>query len=93
MTGRLAAFVGVSLVVIVTPGPDTVLTIRNALLGGRRAGTCTALGVVTGQALWTLATSAGLVRRHALAAGTRPDPEGGSTSWCLLPVAPPPSVN
>jgi threonine/homoserine/homoserine lactone efflux protein len=57
---RLAAFVGIAVVVIVTPGPDTALTIRNTLLGGRVAGVRTALGVVTGQAVWTVATSAGI---------------------------------
>src|ERR687895_1794004 len=57
---ELAAFVGVALVVICTPGPDTALTIRNSLLGGRRAGVFTALGVSTGQAVWTLAASAGI---------------------------------
>jgi len=46
--------------VIVTPGPDTALTIRNTLSGGRRSGVGTALGVAVGQAVWTLATSAGL---------------------------------
>jgi threonine/homoserine/homoserine lactone efflux protein len=57
---RLAAFVGIAVVVIVTPGPDTALTIRNTLLGGRAAGVRTALGVVSGQAVWTIATSAGI---------------------------------
>jgi threonine/homoserine/homoserine lactone efflux protein len=57
---EFAAFVGVSVVVIVTPGPDTALTIRNSLLGGRRGGVFTALGVATGQATWTLAASAGI---------------------------------
>jgi threonine/homoserine/homoserine lactone efflux protein len=56
----LAAFLGISVLVIVTPGQDTALTIRNALLGGRRAGIFTALGVSGGQAVWALATSAGL---------------------------------
>jgi threonine/homoserine/homoserine lactone efflux protein len=57
---ELAAFLVVALVVICTPGPDTALTIRNSLLGGRRAGVFTALGVSTGQAVWTLAASAGI---------------------------------
>ena len=57
---ELAAFVGVAVVVIVTPGPDTALTIRNSLLGARRAGIATAAGVALGQATWTLAASAGL---------------------------------
>jgi threonine/homoserine/homoserine lactone efflux protein len=56
----LAAFLAVAVLVIVTPGQDTALTIRNALLGGRRAGAFTALGVSAGQAVWTLAASAGL---------------------------------
>ena len=38
MTGPFAAFLGISLIVIVTPGPDTALTIRNTLLGGRKTG-------------------------------------------------------
>jgi threonine/homoserine/homoserine lactone efflux protein len=58
--GQLLAFLGVSLVVIVVPGPDTALTIRNALTGGRRAGVATAAGVATGQAVWTVATSVGI---------------------------------
>ena len=56
----VAAFLGISVLVIVTPGQDTALTIRNSLLGGRRPGVFTALGVSAGQAAWALATSAGL---------------------------------
>jgi len=56
----LAAFVAVAAVVIVTPGQDTALTIRNALAGGRRGGVATAFGVSAGQAVWAVATSAGL---------------------------------
>jgi threonine/homoserine/homoserine lactone efflux protein len=57
---QLLAFLGVAVLVIVTPGPDTAVTIRGTLLGGRRAGLVTALGVVSGQACWTVAASAGL---------------------------------
>ena len=56
----ILAFLGISVLVIVTPGQDTALSIRNSLLGGRRAGIFTALGVSTGQAVWALATSVGL---------------------------------
>lgn len=55
-----ATFLSVSILVIVTPGPDTALTIRNTLIGGRRSGVLTAAGVAAGQATWTLATSAGV---------------------------------
>jgi threonine/homoserine/homoserine lactone efflux protein len=55
------AFLGISILVIVTPGPDTAITIRNTLLGGRSAGLATALGVALGQAVWALCTSLGLV--------------------------------
>ena len=61
MLATLAAFLGVSAVVICTPGQDTALTIRNTLVGGRRNGFATAAGVACGQAVWTLAASAGLV--------------------------------
>ncbi len=65
----MLAFLAISALVIVTPGPDTALTIRNALLGGRRGGVGTALGVAIGQACWTLATSAGIA---ALLSASRP---------------------
>jgi threonine/homoserine/homoserine lactone efflux protein len=58
--GAFLTFVGVSALVIVTPGQDTALTIGNTLNGGRTGGVFTALGVATGQAAWTLAASAGL---------------------------------
>jgi threonine/homoserine/homoserine lactone efflux protein len=58
--GELLAFLAVSALVIVTPGQDTALTIRNTLAGGRSSGVGTALGVSAGQAAWTLAASAGL---------------------------------
>ena len=63
------AFYAVALVVIVTPGQDTALTIRNALGGGVRAGIGTALGVATGQLTWTIVASAGLT---ALLAASQP---------------------
>jgi threonine/homoserine/homoserine lactone efflux protein len=61
MLETLLAFVAVSAVVICTPGQDTALTIRNTLTGGRRSGIATAGGVATGQAVWTVAASAGVV--------------------------------
>jgi threonine/homoserine/homoserine lactone efflux protein len=66
---ELAAFLGVSAIVIVTPGPDTALTIRSSLLGGRSAGIFTALGVSCGQAIWTVASAVGIA---ALLAASEP---------------------
>jgi len=60
MEGSILAFLGISAVVIVTPGQDTALTIRNTLLGGRSAGVATAAGVAIGQASWTMAAAFGL---------------------------------
>ena len=59
MTG-LVAFLAVSLLVICTPGQDTALTVRNALVGGRGAGIWTAAGVAAGQAVWAVAAATGV---------------------------------
>jgi threonine/homoserine/homoserine lactone efflux protein len=59
MTGLLA-FLGVSALVICTPGPDTALTVRNSIVGGRRAGVFSAAGIAAGQLVWTVAASLGI---------------------------------
>ena len=69
MLDHAPEFFAVATIVIVTPGQDTALTIRNTLLGGRRAGVHTALGVSTGQALWALAAGFGVA---ALLAASEP---------------------
>lgn len=61
MDGSFLTFLGVSIVVIVAPGPDTALTIRNTIRGGRAGGIGTALGVSIGQLIWALATSVGII--------------------------------
>ena len=60
MFAQLGPFLVVAIVIIVTPGQDTALTIRNTLVGGRRSGIFTAMGVSTGQACWTVAVSLGI---------------------------------
>jgi threonine/homoserine/homoserine lactone efflux protein len=60
MDTSFVAFLAISTVVLVTPGQDTALTIRNTLFGGRGAGVATAAGVAAGQLVWTVAASAGL---------------------------------
>ena len=57
---HVAAFVGISAIVICTPGPDTALIVRNTIFGGRTTGVRTAAGIVSGIGLWTLAASAGV---------------------------------
>ena len=60
MITHLGAFLAISALVAVIPGPDTAITTRNALIGGRRAGLYTILGVALGLTVWTLATGAGI---------------------------------
>jgi threonine/homoserine/homoserine lactone efflux protein len=60
LDARLAAFVLVSTLLIVTPGPDTALIIRNALAGGPRASTFSAIGVSVGTLAWVLAATVGV---------------------------------
>ncbi len=55
------SFLVISLVVIAVPGPDTALTVRNTLLGGRVGGVWTALGIASGQLVWAVATSLGII--------------------------------
>ncbi len=57
-------FLLVAVVVIVTPGQDTALTIRNTLVGGRRGGVLTAAGVAAGQAAWTFVAQIGNTLRR-----------------------------
>jgi threonine/homoserine/homoserine lactone efflux protein len=55
-----AAFFALSVLLIVTPGPDTALVLRNSIWGGRKAGAATAVGVGIGLATWTIAASVGI---------------------------------
>jgi len=48
MFGQLVVLVSLTCLVMVTPGPDMMLVLRNTVLGGRRAGLSTSGGVLTG---------------------------------------------
>ena len=61
MITSFLAFVGISALVIMTPGPDTAVSVRNTLLGGRWAGLATAAGVCAGLMTWATAASFGLI--------------------------------
>jgi threonine/homoserine/homoserine lactone efflux protein len=54
------AFVGAASLVILLPGPDTLVVLRSLLREGRRTARRTALGVVTGLGVWVAAAALGL---------------------------------
>jgi threonine/homoserine/homoserine lactone efflux protein len=56
----LAVFLGVAVVVTLTPGPATALVIRSALRGGRRSALLTTLGNSLGVLFWGAASALGV---------------------------------
>ena len=60
MAVALLTFLAAATLVIVAPGPDTLLVTRNVFRRGRRGGFVTAAGTVTGLALWSVAAALGL---------------------------------
>ena len=58
--GRFAAWIAIATVLIVTPGPDTALIIRNALRAGSRAASLSAVGVGLGSGVWAAALVLGV---------------------------------
>ncbi|MGP4018134.1 LysE family translocator [Saccharopolyspora sp. 5N708] len=59
-TAAFATFVLVAVIGVLTPGLDTMLILRHSLLGGRRAGVATYLGINLGCVVWGTASVAGL---------------------------------
>nr|WP_184044625.1 LysE family transporter [Roseospira visakhapatnamensis] len=51
---------GINLIAVLSPGPDFVITLRNALIHGVRAGLLTAVGIALGLSVHVLYTLAGL---------------------------------
>ena len=60
MTTPLLAFALTATLLILAPGPDSVLVMRNTLRGGRRAGWITTCGTMSGLAVWAVAAALGL---------------------------------
>jgi len=60
LDARFGAYLAVAALLIVTPGPDTALVTRNALLAGRRAASFTTLGIGAGSVIWALASVLGI---------------------------------
>lgn len=54
------AFTGAAVLIVLLPGPDTLVVVRSILRGGRRQGTLTAFGNLTGLTVWVLAAALGL---------------------------------
>jgi RhtB (resistance to homoserine/threonine) family protein len=57
---RFAAWLAIAVVLIVTPGPDTALIIRNALRAGGRAASLSAFGIAAGSSVWAAASILGV---------------------------------
>jgi threonine/homoserine/homoserine lactone efflux protein len=57
---RFGAFLVVAVLLIITPGPDTVLVTRHALMAGRRTASFTTLGIGMGSIIWALASVLGI---------------------------------
>ena len=60
MDTQLLAFIGVSLLLAVTPGPDMAVVTKNALAHGRRGVLLTTTGIALALAIWVSATAVGL---------------------------------
>jgi len=57
---RFGGYLVVAALLIVTPGPDTALVTRHALLAGRRAASFTTLGIGLGSILWAMTSVLGI---------------------------------
>lgn len=59
-SAALWGFTVVAVLAVITPGLDTMLALRHALLGGRKAGLTAVLGITTGCLVWGTASILGL---------------------------------
>lgn len=60
MAGDMVAFTFAAALIVLIPGPDTLVVLRGVLLHGRRQGALTSLGVLTGLLVWMTAAAFGL---------------------------------
>ena len=56
----LATFLVAATLIILLPGPDTLVVIRNLVRGGRRVAARTVLGVLSGLTVWVITATLGL---------------------------------
>ncbi len=60
MHADLLPFILAAVLIVLLPGPDTLVVLRNILFGGRRQGAFTALGNLCGLAIWVGVATLGL---------------------------------
>ena len=60
MLVAVATFTLAAVLIVLLPGPDTLVVVRNIVRGGRRAGVLTALGNLCGLVVWVSAAALGL---------------------------------
>jgi threonine/homoserine/homoserine lactone efflux protein len=60
MFTSLLSFALFAAIIAITPGPDSLLVLRNGVLGGRRAGLWTGVGAAGGSLVWGVAAAVGL---------------------------------
>ncbi|MFL6156429.1 MAG: LysE family translocator, partial [Marmoricola sp.] len=56
----LLAFTGAAALIVLLPGPDTLVVVRSILRGGRRQGVLTSLGNLTGLTIWVAGAVLGI---------------------------------
>jgi threonine/homoserine/homoserine lactone efflux protein len=64
----IAAFALLSLILTITPGPDSLLVLRSSLRAGRRTGIRVAAGATSGSLFWGVCSAAGLTAIMAASA-------------------------
>lgn len=60
MHSQLIAFVGTAILIALTPGADTAVVVRTALVAGAAPARRTALGTATGLMVWGIASACGV---------------------------------
>lgn len=56
----LGAFTAAAVLIVLLPGPDTLVVLRNLVRSGRRTAIRTVLGVLTGLSVWVVTAALGL---------------------------------
>ena len=82
------AFLAITVMLSLTPGPDDVLVLRSSLAGGPRLGMVTVAGVASGSLAWGAATAVGLAAALARSAPVYEVFRLGGACYPLLGVAP-----